>query len=161
MENKTDVIIQNFADFLSFSWESFDKSCNFNENIWDKKDILEDWLESNWELMVVQALCSEKRTVTEYTATRYRFISIPNSTNMKLEYEPFCQSKSTDKLYCLISTKEIQNIKNLDFIKFVNWNNKGYEERAPFNSVLLENDLGSKFVVSRDKVVFCLREYKG
>lgn len=154
-----DFIFQNFADFLSSAWEFLEKS-HFNMlSIWDKKDLLDDWLESNWELLVVQPLCNKNQTITEYTAAKYRFINISNNEVNHEMFEPFCVPKKNVNMYCFLNRITITNINDLEFIKFVNWNGNSYEEKAPFNCVFLENKIGLKHVISREMILFRLKPY--
>ena len=103
-------------------------------------ELINDWLQANWELMVEAILFPKSDKYLEVYGEGAD--CNPNSSRVwKPEILPthaiFCVPKFGNSLFDLITKSSINQ--KLAFGNFVNWNGDDYQEKTPFNAILIED----------------------
>lgn len=120
------------------------------------EDILHDWFQANWEMIVESALFyGSKRYLPIYgqgadLATGSSRVSNPDAV-------------ATDKIYCTSSepvydyiSKNHVDVRQLEFEEFVGWDSDWYSVECALDCVLLSDD-NEEYVVSIDTIQFALK----
>lgn len=144
----TNSIINQFVSFINNSYEDINElSKNIENN--NKNIILADKIENGfyqfiWEVLVEAQLCSNSDYLEPYGdgADFYgkssRVIYPERLANKKINITVI------DKVD-YFSKRKI-TIRNLDLLKFVNYNGSEYSVSKPFDFVLCEDSLGNQFL---------------
>lgn len=144
---EADKVLRIFKDFLERSWEPAIQLLN--------DDLLNDWLQSNWELLVESCVCLPGKEFLEIYGEGADCNS-PSSRVWLPNVLPTHKITVTPKhdAIDLLNDGNLQSRK-LVFEKFVFWNGSRYDVTPPFDFVLLTSD-EEEFLVSCDQLVFTI-----
>lgn len=139
-----------FKNVIECSWESVNKISQSN----DIKSYKDDWIQSNWE-MIVEAYCSRESNIfiriygsgADCNIGSSR-VWMPNATENAVVK---MRRKDGHDFINLIDNSNIGDELELDY--FVNWTS-WYSERVPFNAALVNCE--QQCVVEIDDVDFYL-----
>lgn len=116
-------LIINFQYFILACWPQVSlimEHLNWDENPY----FIDEWLQSNWELLVEKQLGSDKVLLPSYG-----YDPSPNSRYTKVGVEP------THRIVC----KALNNEKHYHFLKFVSKNGGALAFEPPFDFVAVKN----------------------
>jgi hypothetical protein len=150
-------VVLNYQEFLNNAWSFIEKLKKIDDPNLEYFD--EDWLQSNWEIMVENIICEPGNEYLEVygpgadcngDSSR---VFLPNAT---ATHRICCRPLGGKQIIDLISKKEV-NILNFTWDQFVSWDGTWYYTSSPFEYALLQN-LDSKkdqeIVVKSNEVVF-------
>ncbi len=148
----TDKVIRSFAEFLTISWESAHR---FGK-VGARKDLIDDWTQANWEMLVEATLFPSGSGFLEV----YGDGADCNGASSRV-FHP--EAVVTHRIRCRpaaggvlrdVGTGDRVDPERTLFWGFVNWNGATFDPEPPFNAVLLESKEGS-YVVGLDDVELC------
>jgi len=151
-------IIKQFVCFINNSYKGLNELFLALEN--EKKDIiLADKIENGfyqfiWEIIVESQLCSNKEYLEPYGdgadfyGTSSRVIYPDKLAGKKISINV---TDREDRF-----SKKNVKMQNLDFIKFVNYNEGKYSVSEPFDFVLCEDNLGNQLLFKFDEVDYLI-----
>lgn len=145
--NITEEILY-FTDFLDRNWNHFiEKLQTFKyRDEWQREDLLNDWLQFNWEILLESSVCKDSEFLTGYglgsecnlDSDRVRY------PNKKATHTIKCTGKLGDTVFDSLAKRSI-SIVNLEFFKFTSLNKSSYSDVPPFDSVLMQDDYGEYY----------------
>lgn len=152
------ILIHHFRRFIEAAWPSVSSILLNNEEF--KEQIIDNWLQANWEQLVEQNLfsCSagyvlEYGNGADYDCESNR-VSFP-------EEEPthaiICKAKTTECLVDKFTEKKVID-NHVIFRSFVSWNGHQYSNEPPLDYVLAE--IGDDYCLLENKhILFEIVEF--
>ncbi|WP_420553706.1 hypothetical protein [Tenacibaculum aiptasiae] len=157
MEVKITKEILFYVNFLNLHWSEFIKKVGSLENRdeWQKKELINDWLQFNWEIFVESSICKDFEFLTGYgigadcniDSERVRF------PNKNATHTIKCVGKFEEKVFDFISKKKIL-IEHLEFFQIISLNKNLDIDVPPFEYVLLQDSFGEYYKVNIDSIDF-------
>jgi len=144
--------INNFRNFILHSWEGLSFFLN---NCDDPEEMLNNWLQANWEILIESTLTKEN----EYLEV-YGFGADCNGESSRVCYPDKLPTRrilcypTNGKLVKDYLSNENVDIANCDFMGFVSLDDNYYKVKPPFDFVLLSKD--SQFLIHFEDVIFVL-----
>lgn len=145
--------IKSLLDFYNETWDLFSlrlEKMKFRDEL-QKKDIIEDWLAFNWELILESTVCKTGEFLESYGDGTD---SIENGIRFM-----FGDKEATHKVVCSGKKDFVKNyyngklvrLKNNDFYKFVNYNEEVIDYNPKFNySIVITNEYENILVKNTD-----------
>ena len=150
-ENIT-TILWNFQGFLTSSWKNVEMLKTFIKNEHFGDELLNDFLQSNWETLVEAIICEPGEEFLEV----YGDGADCNGASSRV---CFPKEVATHRVGCLGKiAKEVDDRlnggkivpENCIFHSFVTYSNNEYYQGLPFNGILLEHDKGISVIDIND-----------
>ena len=152
MKKNIESILENFRDFLISSWNNIERLEGFNEDSDFISDLLNDFLQSNWEILVESLICEPGEEFLEV----YGDGADCNGASSRI---CFPDKAATHRIEC-IGKSSLQVIDKLNgvrikpedciFHSFVTYSKGKYYQGIPFNGILLEHEKGISVVDIND-----------
>ncbi len=133
-------VVIGFRKFLTVSWESFLKHMD-SATEETREDLINDWLQMNWEVLVERIICSPSEYIEEYwNGAEINGISgRVTHPDASATHRIICKSKEGLLVKDQFSG-ELINPSFFTFEKFVSKGNNKYLDTIPFDHVLLAKD---------------------
>lgn len=134
-------IVLSFQNFLESCFEIVEKNIESSSDDTEQEEILNDFLQANWELLVESIICESGK---EFLAV-YGDGADCNGASSRV---CFPQKIATHKIECMgnsdmiidrLSGKKIKP-QEYAFHSFISYSDDGYFQGLPFNGVLLEGN---------------------
>ena len=148
-----DTVLRAFAAFLTAAWQQTSLILGQLE---EANDLLNDWMQANWEILVEAVLLSGGTGFLEVygdgadcygTSSRvFRPEALPT-------HRIGCVAAPGKQLWNLLTDGPLADVK-MTFWGFVRWEDGSYDSTPPFNAVLLEGARNA--VVNLDEIEFKL-----
>lgn len=157
METNITNTINHFIEFLNINWDDLNnkiKGIEYKDE-WQKRDLLCDWLQFNWELLVESFICKNDEYLISYGtgaecnkgSDRVRF------PKKKVSHKIICKSK-TNTLPKDYLSNNLMLPEDKEFYKFVSYNGDFYSDSAPFDFTLMQDDLGEYYLFKNEEIIF-------
>lgn len=149
--------IYRFIEFLNSNWDRLEKDLSlmiYRDEL-QLADIVNDWLEVNWEIILESMICRPGEYIVAYGAGADCF---SDSYRVRYPYKNAtfqikCVPKKGDKVFDLLTNKKI-SLSDKEFYKFVCFKNEIYIDAVPFNHTLLQDSKGEFYVVENVEISF-------
>ena len=159
METNVTPEIKYFIEFLNSNWNTFTSKIGQIESKdeWQKNDLLNDWLQFNWEMFVESFICNDNEYLISYglgaecnyVSDRVRF------PEKKPSHKIVCKSKNSKLVKDYISN-ELISIDDKEFYKFVSYTDIHYSDSPPFDYLLIQDNSGEYYMINNEDVYFLL-----
>lgn len=144
-----DYYISCYRNFILSSWNTIVRFTSPIANL-RKEEFIDDWMQANWEILVESSVCTYNTFLEVYG----------NGADCNGDSSRVCypEKMPTHKIICkshknnvldLLSGNKIA-FTEMDFDRFVSWDNNYYNISPPFDFVLLNNNNESIVVNVRD-----------
>lgn len=154
-------VIRTFSEFLSNNTEIVRSGVSLNDHLdsFIERDILNDWYQFNWEILVESVLCKPGQFLMTYgegadcnaDSERVRF---PNAT---VNYKLVCSSRGAEAKNLL--DQQFIELSNVEFYKLTSVRN-GLIDDSKFDSALLVDESGNEVgIFNLDELNFALAEF--
>ena len=133
MDTSTTTLL-NFRRLIISSWQAFASICDTLPKS-NAKDIVDDWLQANWEILVEQSICQPNDFLEVYGDG-----ADCNGASSRIL---FPDKSATCKIVCIAEKKSIfdflsgkmLDIQEMNFDQFVTWENNYYHVRPPLAKI--------------------------
>lgn len=153
-----EIYLDDFISILNLNWFQLIDSINAQqgrESI-EKEDLINDWLQFNWEFFVESKFCDRGTFLLEYgegadcnlDSDRVRYPL--GNASFKVQCIP-----KTHGLIDLLSSKKI-DFSRCDFYKFTSYNGGVYIDKPPFDHTLLQDSQGNYLLIKNKDISFHL-----
>ncbi len=153
---KTNYIILNYLKFLNATSESFQNLGTMVENSDYLRELQNDYLQANWEILVESIICEPGKEFLEIygegadcNRNSSRVCFPKKKATHKIKIRPKHSIEILDRI-----TEEIIEVEEYFFNSFVSYSNKDYSIKSPFNAVLIEHEIDDNYVVVEVNDVF-------
>ncbi|WP_440066348.1 hypothetical protein [Tenacibaculum discolor] len=157
METNVTKTIDYFIEYLNINWSNFKDKVETikHKDEWQKKDLLADWMQFNWEIFVESFLCKNNEYLESYGEGA--------ECNKSSDRVRFPEKRASHKIICksrldVVSKDYLTNNlilpQDKEFYKFVSFDGKYYSESPPFNYTLVQDNFGEYFLFKNEEVFF-------
>jgi len=154
--------IKIFIDFLNLNWFYIWKHISdlSSKDELEKRDMVNEWLQFNWEIMVEASFNLSGKGLEVYGEGADLHIRSERMRNPNLEPAYFIGVSLLDsnKNIDLLTEEEV-DMSTLNLYKFVNFDGHKYSESEVFDHVLLEDVEGVYRLFPINNLQFLLKEY--
>ncbi|MEO9511833.1 MAG: hypothetical protein ABJP86_08940 [Flavobacteriaceae bacterium] len=146
---KTNNIILNYLSFLNASSESFQNLGTIVENSDYLRELQNDYLQANWEILVESVICKPGKEFLEIygegadcNRNSSRVCFPKKMATHKIKVKPKYSIEILDRI-----TEESIELQEYFFNSFVFYSDRDYSIKSPFNAVLIEHENEDKYAV--------------
>jgi hypothetical protein len=146
-----------FVKFLNLNYKLINNQLQTNEHLdeYEIEVLLNNWFQFNWEILVERSICSDEEFIEYYNEGADVFDESYRITHQNVEptHKIICKSISKNPLIDVLSGKVI-DLKENDFICFVNFDGMQYSFGSEFNFGLFEDEEGVFSVIDIKHLTF-------